>query len=498
MTRESSHHVFEMMQSGLKSAAVEESDSDTGIEATTRQTRDFLIATLNRHPHIQSLQEKHLYAQTLPLDEELLTARSRDYASYALRRAVRLGILNDKQKNTAEPVNIEELAHRMLLLRGQDHYLTGTECQDEIVVWRDDQSFIAVVCDGAGAFELSHFGSRLISREALRVFKTALEDELSKNIMGGSFLNRNFLTTVHRQMYLGMHELVCELGMSPGNAYKTFLATTLQVMIVTPKETAVLALGDGFLSWKGQLECLSDRTQRPARLRRANHPPLLICGLAFDAGAKPIRKSDAEIKVALHTEAMCFDIVAYAPTSELLVDGIEMSSDGLRFCDEVTNDNEADATLFPLHKLLVKHPVTKVIEMANLFNLAGEVEEGETKLNLVLEALAKDEAGNEIFPEISKKLKAFVSDQFARYIASDAKLRAFLDKSSGYDSVKFLLNGNHQAAKDGKQSIQMLEQLAVELAMQTVTRNWGIPCKGFFKPMWDDIAIIQITPTRGS
>lgn len=427
----------------------------------------------------------------LPVKVEELTERSVHYAAQAILRAQNAGILRKERGRPRIRVDISKLQYKAVLIRGQDHYINHTECQDAIAIHHDTQCFVAVTCDGAGGLPGTHVGARLLANEALTVAKELLADPTQAYFVNGSFLNEGFLGELHKRMYVATHRFANETGMEAGEAYRSFLSATVQILLMTPFETAIVALGDGFVTWNGERFSIEDRVGRPEQLREANHPPLLSCGVAFDAGSEPMREGDAVIKEALQEEARSFYVVAYGPTAEIILDGAELATDGVRFTRELLRSR--DGTIdFPLHKLLDMHAADEVIRAGNLFNLAADSAGKDSKIDLLLVALNEKNGTNYCFPEIRDAVTNAIAAEFREQFPDDPDLERLLGE---FDPVAAITSGlvADDYCRFALTTLAKVSEIAgVQAARRVLVKEFDLDTFGGAVPLWDDIGLVRV------
>jgi len=225
-----------------------------------------------------------------------------------------------------------------LALTGLSHYRRDIPCQDACVVEIDpvSGSLCGVVADGVSQAPLSHHASKILGGAVARIARDLIIDTSGRFRAAGSIMNPAFLGELHHRTTKAYLDLCEQTGFHPEEAQDHFLATTLQLLIVTPTESAVFALSDGVYGWVDRYENVSTKTER--RDPGYNTPPLFERTLIEEGKRQQygmvrsiIRPTAAEL--ALIAEAEAFKVVAYGPSSEVVKDVIEMASDGAGYTD---------------------------------------------------------------------------------------------------------------------------------------------------------------------
>lgn len=454
------------------------------VPSESAATNEKIIELLKTHAGIVPHQEKRFHSEKLPFSEDSLLERSKSYAASALRRAERLGILNKSRKLPSTKLSLSRIQDTKLVIKGQGHFCSASECQDAVVSAKDQKSYVAVVADGAGAFELSHFGSQLLANEALQITQRLINEQEGF----GGLLHENFLGELYKRLYLRFHHLIKYIGVHPGTAYKTFLASTVQILIITPEESMVLSLGDGYLQWQDRLESIEEKTERSSRLVDFNHPPLFICSLAFDAGAAPIRSCDEQIRVALHEEAKSFDIIAYGPSAEVLKNPLLLSTDGIRFSAALAPANEVEVS-FPLAELLAHYSADTVKNIAHIYNLATPSPRGESKLELVKELINSELIAQTDF---NCELQRVILEQFASVFARDFELSQRMKACTAKELLELLSKGVLSYKTEVAAARAVAEERAVAIARKVLSEHFNIATSDRSQSLWDDVGLVTV------
>jgi hypothetical protein len=257
-------------------------------------------------------------------------------------------------------VDLTQLSVRTARITGQHHLQKGTPCQDYVVVARDKNSIVAAVCDGVGSVPLAHYGAELHAKEGVRLARDLVATGPQ------SLIDTKFLAELYVRIYTRLKQITQELNIHPADAANTFLTSTLELLIMTPDETVVLSLGDGYLRWRGELRSIEGRTARFSSPGIVLPPPLLTTALLADSGDS----SDLERPMgeALRREAEAFAIVAHGTTGDVLHHPIELTTDGLRFADELARQHPGFQG-FPISELLYQMNSGRIYDAGLLYNL---------------------------------------------------------------------------------------------------------------------------------
>jgi hypothetical protein len=266
------------------------------------------------------------------------------------------GAIPDQPLDLSTPYALD-LEWCALALTGLSHYRRNRPYQDACVVDVEPASgsLCGVVADGVSQVPLSQHAATILGGALARIARDLIADPSGRFRVEGSIMNPVFLGELHvrtAKAYLDLCELT---GFHPEDAEEHFLATTLQLLVVTPRESAIFALSDGIYGWLEQYAQVSKTTERFAV--QVNIPPLFERTLIEEGKRQrygsmcDILSRCDEVEAALIKEAEAFKVVAYGSTAEVLPRIAEMASDGANVTDMQPLFGEAS---FPLVKLVVQ------------------------------------------------------------------------------------------------------------------------------------------------
>ena len=282
----------------------------------------------------------------------------------------------------AEPETAVELAVDcgVLKVRGAYHYETGAPCQDGYAhrIDRASGTFCGVIADGVSAVKLAHHTAAIMSAAVAAIAEELVTDRSGAFRENGSFMNARFLRELHLRTARAYLDLCDETGYHPADAAERFLASTLQVVIITPRESAMFGLSDGVFRWGGTPEEVVTATGRcdPG----CNTPPL-IERLILDEcelqrlGARDLFRGLDGIDRALIREAESFHVIRYGPTSVVFPEVIEMATDGAHYTDMLPH---RAGEHFPLVRLAVEEgrsfdEIGAAVEVSHLVRFGMEI-----------------------------------------------------------------------------------------------------------------------------
>ncbi len=375
-------------------------------------------------------------------------------ANDSIIHARALGIIPNGNAAISDSVDLNRIEFQTLKLKGLDHYEHGQPCQDVVVCKRSPQSIIAVVSDGAGAVPLSHLGANLLAQESIKVLSGLLDgmDLRSKK----SILDPYMLGALHARLLNFIHEINQELEINDFDAYRLFWAATLQLLIITPRETVVLALGDGFIKWQGQYKSIEERMDRSAELRGLNYPPLLASQLALrDLLQKQESTPQLRLQKELFKESKAFSIIAYGPTMQALNTEIILASDGIRFASDLGSIPTSWGGV-TVEGLLKRYGTVEAEQILLLMSLIVSAPNSHERGCLLADILKVD--GNE----------SEHSSLIARRIVNSFQVKGGA-----------VINSRQQ-------------QRIVALAKKLLSDVYDIKVRPDFEGLWDDLALVKV------
>jgi hypothetical protein len=305
-------------------------------EARPRAQRDFatLLHDLSQEPRVQRLAQGPYetdFELALRVRERSVAAATQEID--AARAAGRLQDLSG-----AQAVPLLRFEPLLVCRRGIWHVADRLPCQDAAACARDERSIVISLCDGASTAALAHYGSGLLARAAAELAKRRADAH------EGSLASPEFVGGLHADLYLTQHEIAGQLGLPPTLAHEMILAATLQVLVVRPKDSLVLALGDGSLLVGERCYDISRTIRRELSQDSSSRPPLLSYLLASDADGlriDPERPDAAAMQKLLEElvgEAQSLPIVTEMPSSQVLDAGsIGLETDGGRVRSRAAN-----------------------------------------------------------------------------------------------------------------------------------------------------------------
>ncbi|RIL12287.1 MAG: hypothetical protein DCC75_00750, partial [Proteobacteria bacterium] len=252
------------------------------------------------------------------------TERSLARAKQQLEDAMADGrVPRDISVEELSAINLGDLAVSSLLVTGQQHAEARNACQDCIEATRSERCIVLLLADGASktsedAPSLSQFGARA---QCLLGAKTVLE---AMETHRGTIASPQLHSEIYQRLYDGCFGIAKDTGLHPSDA-GIFLLTTLQILIITPKETVLLALSDGAVRRPGigQIEAIIELVKPPYR---GGTPPGIINAIELDAYESG---EIAERGIQRGQSSQAFYVVGYWPSEEILRSGISMYSDGV-------------------------------------------------------------------------------------------------------------------------------------------------------------------------
>jgi len=337
-----------------------------------------------------------------PLAEELLKGVSAAGAERAIASARERGVIPEVPELPTTTAQLEADV-RVLRVPGMAHYREGLPCQDAWAIDRDPEgeAICAVVADGVSSVKLSHFGSELLAGAAARIAGELVRDTSGAWRENGSIMNAAFLRELHTRT-LGVYLDLCErTALHPVEASERFLCTTLHLVVMTPAETAILALADGVTGWGDSYTKIEDDT---ARVKPGANVPPLIDPLLVDTALQqdPVwagaLAAMTEVEHNLIREAASFHVVKYGPTAEVLPKSVELATDGALYTDMQPRGR---ASVFPLVRLGVTEQrafqeVGEAVKLFHLTRLSEELALRDFELELVLSEEARPVGEREI------------------------------------------------------------------------------------------------------
>ncbi len=194
--------------------------------------------------------------------------------------------------------------------------------KDAVAYERESNFIIGTVCDGVSRANNSEFGAKIISSlmtgkiaELLRGDFQSVVDPNSTD----SVLTKEFLGRVHAELNIAFLKYTVRLGLNPEDSALNVFSTTLSVLIVTPRETVILAIGDGNYTLNNRHAEIKDLIHRDKKGK--NIPE--IFGRTYVS---------LQAKLGFEEDGKALRIVGVWNTNEIKRVGI--FTDGIRFCSD--------------------------------------------------------------------------------------------------------------------------------------------------------------------
>lgn len=284
-------------------------------EARPRPQLDYagLLSALAHEPLVRR------YAQT-PYETEFemaLRVRERSLAAAAVLQGEASAAGRVHPVEQSEAISLARFRPLLVCRRGIWHVSDDLPCQDAAACCRDERSLVLALCDGASTAPLAHYGAGLLARAAAELAKRRAD------ALRGPLACAEFLGGLHADLYLVQHQIAGQLGLLPTDAHDLLLAATIQLLVVRPRDSLVLALGDGSLLVGDRCYDLPRTLGREISIHASNRPPLLSYLIASDADGLHVdpQRPDAEALRAmlgeLTSEAQGLPLVSQMPTTQL-------------------------------------------------------------------------------------------------------------------------------------------------------------------------------------
>ena len=197
---------------------------------------------------------------------------------------------------------------------GHHPNLVGLNNQDSMGMRVTDDYAILVVSDGCGAGDHSEVGSNILTRITLNAFEMLLRTPFGCDPFSGMWCGIAFNEI--RDRLRSVASVICdrETFSSRDFFYRQHFLATLMVAVVTPKETAVLSIGDGVYAVNGDVTELDPGA--------GNMPAYIAYGLM----------ADIQAPLGSHN----FTVLECLPTCN--VDSLLIGTDGIG--DLIAKENE--------------------------------------------------------------------------------------------------------------------------------------------------------------
>ncbi|MBX7145047.1 MAG: protein phosphatase 2C domain-containing protein [Oligoflexia bacterium] len=299
--------------------------------------------------------------------------RAEAAANKEIARAGKAGIIQPIDEDAA-PVDLTALTITEVVETGLFHLTEDTELQDCTLSYgteRDDLK-ILLLSDGVSSVPLSKIGARILTHAAAAAIDELLSRPDVEYIEDGSFMNARFLAALHCKLCEALVETSLQVGLHPLNACELAFSATLQIAVITPQETAVLSLSDGFIGAKHAFQAMEVISAR--KMPDFNTPPLLCRAIEREAREQLKRQKIKGFELSRHArnlfdEAEAFKVILHGPTSEVLKHMLALSSDGLCFTDGLEHaDGRPRLPVLP-YLTSADEPLDKLHTAINLFHI---------------------------------------------------------------------------------------------------------------------------------
>lgn len=262
--------------------------------------------------------------QQIPSEEELVARirTSTKYANEEIKQATKNHRVSKLGSTTStvqlSTLNVEGFSSAMY---------HKNEAQDVFAIHRDEKSIIACLCDGVSGSKFSRDGAILVSQFLSRRTAELLDrsPDGRKNDYAGP-IDPKFMGQLHAELQWNMLNWAHRLGISVHEAGRHVFTTTIQLLIITPKETAILAIGDGFFTHNSSHEVLPQFVKRDTHGK--NTPELFVM---------PFLKED--YRFDKENDGHTFHIAGHWPTDNILRVGV--FTDGACVCPDFEKEHGA-------------------------------------------------------------------------------------------------------------------------------------------------------------
>jgi hypothetical protein len=517
-----------------------------------------LSQTLSTKPEWRRRQQDAHAVQPLPKRERDLQQDAHRNARRSVLEAGQTGVVASDRRG--EPVRLEDCMVQAVAVPGQAHLCLVddrsraiTPCQDQVACRRSSRGGVLVcaLADGATSAPLSHFGAMFLSQAACEIAAELAEEKPDE------LLSARFLGELYHRLYLRGHDLSRAARLSHSDAYELFLAAALTVLVITPENSLILAIADGYLRLQGEVRDLHDLVCRDTVLRNQAVPPLLWHRLALDhelgatrremaaresdvlalgreldaltkkrfisrdsrqAGAEAIAGESAALHIgmdrldAIYDECGRFKVAWYGPTRDLLSgDGVALFSDGLYYAQPAETRGKNELKQFPAMRLISTVAPADLESLLSLWNLVAEPLRQDSSssqpitgtlcpIGAVLQLL---KTGPE---EVSGLLAEAVKEVSARRAKEDAgffvRTGIPAENASPLSLLEELLSARPECHQDkvsvSMEIVNLVRDLGYEILQAGIARHLGEPHARLappeaLLPMHDDLSCICVS-----
>ncbi|MEZ4753331.1 MAG: protein phosphatase 2C domain-containing protein [Bdellovibrionota bacterium] len=327
------------------------------------------------------------------ISEQDLKYRSLAYAQLALDKARNAGRISSESISDFEPLNLDDLNVKVTRAKGRAHMLRDEHCQDQAVVVRNHDYLVAVQADGVSTTRFAAIGALIqshITTEAIFESLNSVQVEEGQSLL----LCPDFLASVYTIFYTKLFEVAKKCDLHIEDALELFITATNKILIVSPKESVVYSIDDGFLSFNGaylnvaehvgRLKILSDLNIGPSikyaireddaskighrSIPRVFDPNYTIEGLKQSYTHAELINFNRVVSEILVEEARGFQVMAWAPSAEFFSSPVSLFTDGVSFAQEL--NQESDNKFFPLVEWAEKYSQATLEYYTALFNLS--------------------------------------------------------------------------------------------------------------------------------
>lgn len=317
-----------------------------GIRALPPSLAEEIVATL-KSLRKDELLYPDLGIETFNADRALqrLEAQAHKAANAEIARALKKGVLQTSISTDA--ADLSGLPNLTVSAPGFFHLSDDVPLQDYALVHGEGRSDLrlAVLSDGVSSAKYSHLGARALCHAAAVIIDECLTPAIAQG-QTESILDSSFLARLHTELCRCIIEISKLAEIHPLNAIDAMFSATLQCAVVSPHETFVIALADGFFGQANafrSIELVTDRT-----MPDFNTPPLIGRAIEEEARSQLKWKARGNYSIPrderfLFEEAASFKVVFHGCTKDVLTSALVLTSDGLVYTDGVAYSSPTPA-----------------------------------------------------------------------------------------------------------------------------------------------------------
>ncbi|MCO6430455.1 MAG: protein phosphatase 2C domain-containing protein [Deltaproteobacteria bacterium] len=297
-------------------------------------------------------------------------------AQIELKDAAKRGVAR-RPTRSSRTLDLEELEIETYSAPGFYHLLGNRPCQDAITISRSNKAVIVAMCDGVSGCPYSELGANFLSQKAI----SEAERAISQLAAGDTMLKPWFAGSIHHSIVKELFEVCERLNVHPQDGASLFFGSTLQMLIITPRERMVLSLSDGYMKEGGKLTSFVKHLPKPLVPVDESHAPSISYLLTFPQGMYEHEASNGVEALAIQARAL--NISHYSSAAN--IKELELSTDGTRYTAEYRpffGRQKYSGCDFPLGTLLDQYSSSEVNYAVYLHHLAmmGRRHAEQTKL----------------------------------------------------------------------------------------------------------------------